>query len=1473
MKTSTFIFACLVLLFHANFITAQERIFYLKGTSAPFSIYSSNLNGTNEILIKTGLPNSGRCAVKDGKIYYFAGSSLNSINLDGTGMTVIPNTSDALADVNISPAGDKLVYAGSTNNYCMYIIDVTGANKVLFNNGQPALLHQFGASWNMPGTIFFVQSSLGNAYSQRIYSKPDNDPNAIPVQLTSTFAHEPNSGGPGNLVMFNNLAGSLVTMHPDGSNQTILTNAGTSNHAYGTWHLSDSTFYYMHNDTIFRIRYNNTGNVQISPAGGIARVIGIATVYNGIILTASDNPVCQGDTVTFTAHGTHGLPAGSLQWYVNGLPVSGGNLNNGLVAYWPFDGNANDVSGHGNNAAQVTATLTADRFGNPNSAYNFAGLTNPQIIRVPNSSSLQFTNQATFSLWVKMNSYYGMNGYGQAANLGYHVLFSKDYDQCCLYQGICGLANGNFFDQMMTNGWYSGINFYDTVPGSTIGQWYNFTWVYTPMEGRMYSNGQLLATKTGTTSFANSNSKDLYFGRLNSFWYPLNGKLDDVRFYNRALTPGEVMQIYQGYDTTFSYVPQPGDVVYCVYTSDGTPAVVDTSNMITMTVHPLPADIGQSTGNLQSLQNGLVAYYPFNGNALDGSGNGNNGTVHGATLTTDRYGNNNSAYFFNGAGTYINVPNSTSLQINTVISMCAWIDFENGGTMNPRILHKYDYQLATLSTNPARKIFSQFGNNNNSSVTSQNILQANNWHFVALTYNGSNIILYINGIQDSSIPYTGSIGISSYDLTIGINSQNLQDWFKGKIDDIRIYNRAITSQEVDCLYTGLCNPLSVSLSQDSVCVNAPVNLFISNSQLLVQYQLLKNGVNFGNPQTGTGTTLTFPITGLTQTSSFTIHATNTTTGCNIMLDSTFTVFVGQMVNATVSPNTAVCSGTSATLTASGGTGYVWSNGMTTPSITVSPLATTVYHVTVTNNSGCSDTDSVKVTVNPRPVPAIIGPTAICLGTNNAVYTTQPGMSGYVWTVSSGGTITAGSGSNSITVAWNTLGAQTVSVNYANSFGCTAAVPVSLAVTVNPMAAPTITGSSSMCVNSGFYYYSTEAGMNSYQWSVSPGATIIYGNGTKDLIVTWDQPGTQWITVNYTNSSGCTAVAPTQLAVTVNPLPGGAGAITGPSTVCAGAAGVIYTIPAIANAVTYVWSLPPGATIVSGAWTNSIVVEFSVSAQPGMITVYGNNLCGNGTLSNALQVNVSALPGWAGMPAGFDEVCEGDTAVAYWVTPVSNATTHIWEITGGGIITSGNGSNAVKVKFPSGTTQCGIRVFGANSCGQGQVSPEKYVTVNPIPPVPQVTQTGNMLFSSAAAGNQWYFNGALIPNATQQTFTPEQTGIYSVTSTLKGCSSAKSAGYYYIMTGTPAMTGLQISVYPVPNNGAFKVTMTGNVHEMISIKVINALGAVINEQFITEQLNSGRWEQMLDLRPVAPGIYTLLIESGGQRWVRKVVVDR
>jgi len=118
------------------------------------------------------------------------------------------------------------------------------------------------------------------------------------------------------------------------------------------------------------------------------------------------------------------------------------------------------------------------------------------------------------------------------------------------------------------------------------------------------------------------------------------------------------------------------------------------------------------------------------------------------------------------------------------------------------------------------------------------------------------------------------------------------------------------------------------------------------------------------------------------------------------------------------------------------------------------------------NGFCTPTfmnGTASINVNPLPVPTISGLTPVCQGTTGVSYVTESGKSAYTWTIS-GGTITSGAGTNTVLVTWNTTGAESISVNYQDVNGCSAATPTTKAVTVNPLPVPTITGSASVCIN-------------------------------------------------------------------------------------------------------------------------------------------------------------------------------------------------------------------------------------------------------------------------------------------------------------------------------------------------------------------------------------------------------------------------
>jgi len=687
--------------------------------------------------------------------------------------------------------------------------------------------------------------------------------------------------------------------------------------------------------------------------------------------------------------------------------------------------------------------------------------------------------------------------------------------------------------------------------------------------------------------------------------------------------------------------------------------------------------------------------------------------------------------------------------------------------------------------------------------------------------------------------------------------------------------------------------LATSITANSANLNGMVTANWASTAVTFEYGLTATYGNTINatPATINGITtspVSAAVSGLLINSLYHFRCVGiNAAGTSYGLDQTFTTNCIEPVVTIAGPAT-VCTQSTGNIytTQAGNTNYQWTitaggtiasgQGTNTIMVNWNTIGAQSVGVNYQNSFGCSALNPVSYAVNvfALPAPTITGPAIVCnLATGN-VYTTQTGNSNYSWTVSSGGTITGGQGTNAIQVTWQATGSQTLHVNYANGDGCAALVPAELNVTVNPVPAPTITGLNNLCANSGYFTYSTETGQASYIWTVSAGGTITSGQGTNAIEATWNVPGNQTISVNYANANGCFASSPATLVVEVTGTPGSAGSISGIAAVCGGAQGIAYSCGPITGAGYYVWTVPAGATITTGAGTTNVTVDFAANATSGDISVYGNNICGNGTASPNFALTVTALPAAADPITGPASVCAGTNGVVYSVPAIANATSYTWTMPAGATITSGATTNQIEVSFGTLPITGVITVKGDNSCGSGAESPSFIVTVNAIPSAPVVTAAGNVLTSSAPTGNQWYYdNTGAIPGATGTTYTViNNTGWYWCTATTNGCTSPISNKVYVLVSGVPELpANASFTLYPVPNDGRFTVSIKYPTDETFTIEIFNQIGSRIYE-LKDVGVTRGSYEKQIDLRPVASGIYTVVFLNSSYKVVKKVIVN-
>ncbi len=284
------------------------------------------------------------------------------------------------------------------------------------------------------------------------------------------------------------------------------------------------------------------------------------------------------------------------------------------------------------------------------------------------------------------------------------------------------------------------------------------------------------------------------------------------------------------------------------------------------------------TGQVQAqsfLTNGLVAYYPFNGNANDASGNGNNGTPINVTLAPDRFGVPNACYSFNGTNSHVDVGSSIQLgKPHDAMAISVW--FLLGNVFNPHF--DADFVLVSDYSGPDGHVtgdYSFFGEINfqhyggvtnllfmdrsyppaSATVYSPAVVNDNRWHSCTVVVDGQGTIsIYIDGALSAQGAYDSSLDYTHGQFwRIGADQWNNQLWnvLNGFIDDVRFYNRALSSSEVAQLYAIESVPV--------LNVRKAVYLDSSNLHVGINYQVqvstdLNTWTNSGGPFTATNST-------------------------------------------------------------------------------------------------------------------------------------------------------------------------------------------------------------------------------------------------------------------------------------------------------------------------------------------------------------------------------------------------------------------------------------------------------------------------------------------------------------------------------------------------------------------------------------------------------------------------------------------
>ncbi len=475
--------------------------------------------------------------------------------------------------------------------------------------------------------------------------------------------------------------------------------------------------------------------------------------------------------------------------------------------------------------------------------------------------------------------------------------------------------------------------------------------------------------------------------------------------------------------------------------------------------------------------------------------------------------------------------------------------------------------------------------------------------------------------------------------------------------------------------------------------------------------------SFGNAATSTAQN---PVYQYNSSGTYMVTLITTSShGCTASIQQPVTVYPLPAANA--GPDQSVCPGTSVTLTATGGTSYQWSpGGQTTASITITPSATTQYMVTVTDNNGCTNSDTVRIQLNPVPVVNAGPDVSICQG--SAVTLTATGSNNYLWTP--GGATTG-------TITVSPVSTTYYVVSTTNGHGCSNSDTVR--VTVNPL--PVVSAGPDISICSGTTATLTATGGVSYQWHPT--------GSTSATIYVNPQVNTSYQVV-ATDANGCQNRDTVNVVVQPSPVVNFT-----PGFICQGST---LTLNAGNPGSTYLW-FPGGETtqsiVVSAAGTYSVLVTNSFGCQTQgqvQITVGGTGLTSNLT------------------PAHF---CAGASAVLDAGNPGS---TYLWS----------TGATSQTINVTSAGTYT-VTVTDATGCS---ATYQAAVTVHPLPQVSfsalPVCENFPTLFSNTttiSSGNiitwHWNFGDGNVSSA-QQPVHHYAAGTYSVTLTAisgNGCSAS------------------------------------------------------------------------------------------------------
>jgi gliding motility-associated-like protein len=648
-------------------------------------------------------------------------------------------------------------------------------------------------------------------------------------------------------------------------------------------------------------------------------------------------------------------------------------LNNGLVAWYPFCGNANDGSSIGNNGTVYGATLTTDRNGNPNSAYEFNG---SSYIEAQNNAALNFTSSHTYSVWVRITG----------SNTWQHFITRNDGASHPLLQQFY-LRRGSGGSIELQNSPNGNIVHTTNTLNSTNPQWHHIAAVVdvNALKSYLYLDGVMVDSSSLSTPLNyNNNNGKLWIGvenpivSLPSGPQYLQGKLDDIGIWNRALTQSEITQLYSGANisSTLWSTGEATDTIWINPTTDTTIWVSSSLGNVTcidsIDIEFLNPQIQSNTMGVCAPGDTAMLWVENESNAITWSTGETSDTIYVTpTLATNYWVQFTS---FNGVcSDTIEIDVSEPIEIFGDSLLC-----EGDSVQLYVVTSNYSIQNDTL-------YFNDFENTIGSEWSSTNSLSFNGSTNLG-NFGNQNLVLSLSNLPQDSLQI-------DFDLWIHDTWDGNQS---GVIYQSDFWTFAIGSDTL--LHTTFSNWSSYNQSYPG---NYP-------SSYAAQYGSVLTTSSLCSAQGSSLYHLSFTID-------------NSITNTDFILNG--------------SPSQSLCDESwsidNVIITAKNGTmsnGVAWSTGETTDSIWVKPTQTTTYWASSTDQYGCESTDSITVFVSDIQN-SISTQEPSCNGSSDGQAQVNPtgGVSPYtfLWSNGSGSSIA------------NNLSSGTVWVAVTDSIGCSA----------------------------------------------------------------------------------------------------------------------------------------------------------------------------------------------------------------------------------------------------------------------------------------------------------------------------------------------------------------------------------------------------------------------------------------------------